>query len=139
MAPISIAIQWLHGFWEYYRRYTHSAIHAAAVAALTIFGLLIFIDPIFAVLAIASYVCPPIVLYVIGTDFGTGSKQSDLIAASAGSDKYSDGDPDIDSDSDNGDSDSDSGNGDTDSDSDDGDTDSDTDGAGTDADSDTDG
>lgn len=130
MALISIAVQWFHGFWEYYRRYTHSAIHAAAVAALTIFGLLIFIDPVFAVLAIASYICPPIVLYAIGADVGTDSKQPDLIAASAGSDKYSDSDPDIGSDSDNGDSDSDS---------DDGDTDSDTNGADTDTDSDTDG
>jgi hypothetical protein len=130
MAPIVIAIPWLRGFWEYYRGYTRSAIHAAAVAALTIFGLLIFIDPIFAVLAIASYICPPIVLYILGTDIETDSKQSDLIAAKSGSNRHSDSGPGLDSASDNGDSDSDS---------DDGDTDSDSDGADTDTDSDTDG
>ncbi|APW99724.1 hypothetical protein CHINAEXTREME_18970 [Halobiforma lacisalsi AJ5] len=34
------------------------------MAALTIFGLLIFVDPLFTVLAIGSYVLPPIGLYV---------------------------------------------------------------------------
>lgn len=56
------------GFWEYYRRYTTTAVHAAATAALTAFGLLIFIDSRFAWLAIASYVFPPVILYVTGTD-----------------------------------------------------------------------
>ncbi len=55
-------------FWEYYRRYTTTAIHAAATAALTAFGLLIFIDSRFAWLAIASYVFPPVIHYVTGTD-----------------------------------------------------------------------
>ena len=58
----------VRGFWEYYRRYTNTAIHAAATAALTAFGLLIFIDASFAWLAIASYLLPPIVLYAIGSD-----------------------------------------------------------------------
>ncbi|MDS0261157.1 hypothetical protein NDI56_17290 [Haloarcula sp. S1CR25-12] len=137
MAPVPIAMQWLRGFWEYYRGYTRSAVHAAAAAALTIFGLLIFIDPIFAVLAIGSYIFPPIVLYVFGTDVGTDSKQPDLIAASAGSDTGSHSGSGGDSDSDNGDTDSDSDDGDTDSDTDGTDTDSDTDG--TDTDTDTDG
>lgn len=36
---------WLSGLWVYYRDYTRTAIHAASAAALTAFGLLIFIDP----------------------------------------------------------------------------------------------
>lgn len=60
----------IRDFWAYYRRYTDTAIHAAATAALTAFGLLIFIDPSFAWLAIASYVLPPAVLYAIGNDAG---------------------------------------------------------------------
>lgn len=59
------------GFWTYYRRYTNTAIHAAATAALTAFGLLIFIDPSFAWLAIASYLLPPVVLYALGSDVGS--------------------------------------------------------------------
>ena len=124
MAATLLAKQWLRGFWEYYRGYTHSAIHAAAAAALTIFGLLIFIDPIFAVLAIASYICPPIVLYLFGTDVGTDWERSDRTGTSPGANS----DSDTDSDSDNGDSDSDSDDGDTDSDTDGTDTDTDTDG-----------
>lgn len=58
------------GFWAYYRRYTTTAIHAAATAALTAFGLLIFIDPAFAWLAIAAYVLPPVILYATGIEVG---------------------------------------------------------------------
>ncbi|KYH27666.1 hypothetical protein HAPAU_03340 [Halalkalicoccus paucihalophilus] len=58
------------GFWAYYRRYTTTAIHAAATAALTAFGLLIFIDSSFAWLAIAAYVLPPVVLYATGSAVG---------------------------------------------------------------------
>lgn len=58
------------GFWAYYRRYTTTAIHAAATAALTAFGLLLFIDPAFAWLAIAAYVLPPVILYLTGSDVG---------------------------------------------------------------------
>lgn len=60
--------RWLAGLWEYYRAYTRTAIHAAATAALTAFGLLIFIDPLFAILAILAYLTPPIVPYSLGTD-----------------------------------------------------------------------
>jgi hypothetical protein len=63
--------------WDYYRRYTDTAIHTAATAALTAFGLLIFIDPSFAWLAIASYVLPPAVLYAIGRDVGTNRSAGD--------------------------------------------------------------
>jgi len=145
------ARQWVSGLWRYYRQYTHSAIHAASAAALTIFGLLVFIDPLFAGVAIAAYVCPPIALYVLGVDIGAeagaataGPTGTDSVAVtdsargSVGEPRDSDSDSDVgdsDSDSDNGDSDSDSDVGDSDSDSDDGDSDSDSD----DGDSDSDG
>lgn len=58
------------GFWAYYRRYTTTAIHAAATAALTAFGLLLFIDPAFAWLAIGAYVLPPVILYLTGSAVG---------------------------------------------------------------------
>lgn len=125
--------QWLHGLWAYYRRYTHSAIHTASAAALTAFGLLMFIDPLFAVLAIAAYVCPPIVLYTLDADVGTDPEPSGTeTVARIDSETHGDSDSDTDSDSDDGDSDSDSDDDDTDSDGDDGDSDSD----GTDADAD---
>ena len=143
----------VRGFWGFYRQYVHSAIHAASAAALTIFGLLVFIDPIFAAVAVAAYVGPPIVLYALGVEVGTESGESAAAgggpADSPGPEPTTDynggvrptdsnGDPgDSDSDSDDGDTDSDnddgdSDDGDSDSDSDDGDTDSD----GTDTDTD---
>ena len=62
------ARDWLRGFWAFYREYVESAIHTATLAALAIFGLLVFVDPAFAALAIASYVVPPLVLYVLAND-----------------------------------------------------------------------
>ena len=50
-------------FWTFYRRYTDTAVHTASAAALAIFGLLVFVDPLFVLLAIGSYVLPPVVLY----------------------------------------------------------------------------
>jgi len=133
---LSNARQWVYGLWEFYRQYTHSAIHAASAAALTIFGLLVFIDPLFAGVAIAAYVCPPVVLYTLGVDVGGDSdreastggsirNETGPVAESPTSSESGDGDTD--SDSGDGDTDSDSGDGDTDSDSGDGDTDSDSD------------
>lgn len=52
------------GFWAFYREYTHTGIHAAATAALTAVGLLVFVHWSFAVLAVTIYVLPPIVLYL---------------------------------------------------------------------------
>ncbi|MEY7848688.1 hypothetical protein AB7C87_05735 [Natrarchaeobius sp. A-rgal3] len=72
---------WLRGLWEYYREYTGSAVHTASAAALAIFGLLVFVDPLFAVVAIASYVCPPIVLYAIGIDVTPHSSRSEPAVA----------------------------------------------------------
>lgn len=134
----SASAKWLHGLWEYYREYTHTAIHTASAAALTAFGLLIFVDRLFVILAIASYVCPPIILYSIDADAGKSSASPKEVAVRADSEPNAkrnfDSDGDTDSDSDDGDTDSDSDDGDTDSDSDDGDTDSDSDDGDTDSD-----
>lgn len=73
-APVSEA----RAFWEFYRRYTHPAIHVASAAALAIFGLLVFVDPLFAGLAIAAYVCPPLVLYLLDVDVTVESDESTL-------------------------------------------------------------
>lgn len=146
-------------FWSFYRRYTNTAIHTAAAATLAIFGILVFVDPWFAALAIASYVLPPIVLYVFDPDVVPAPEHSaetpdsnrseptparhervltiDQETAIGGGDSDSDtdrDDGDTDSDSDGGDTDSDGDDGDTDSDSDDGDTDSDGDDGDTDSD-----
>ncbi|WP_232700881.1 hypothetical protein [Halobacterium wangiae] len=132
--PASAVTRWLRGLWEYYREYTDTAIHAVATAALTAFGLLIFVDPLFAILAIASYLLPPVVLYVLDADAGKPSKSPETATARATPEPKPNGDSDTDSDSDDGDTDSDSDDGDTDSDSDDGDTDSDSDDGDTDSD-----
>ncbi len=129
------ATRWLRGLWEYYRGYTHTAIHAASAAALTAFGLLVVVDHLFVVLAIASYICPPIVLYSLGAEYGKTPSSPDERPAHAGSETRSNSDSDTDSDSHDGDSDSDSDDGDSDSDSGDGDTDSDATDADADADS----
>lgn len=139
--PGSATAQWLHGLWEYYREYTHTAVHTASAAALAAFGLLIFIDPLFVVLAIASYIVPPLVLYSIGANVEDTSDSSkrDAVPVDGGTNSDDDSDTppvadaDTDSGSDDGDTDSDSDDGDTDSDSADGDTD------GGDSDTDTDG
>lgn len=138
----------LRDFWSFYRGYTHTALHTAATAALTIFGILVFVDPWFAVLAIGSYVLPPVVLYVLEPRFvpasgstspnesGPGEPERSATTRShaRGDDRRptsgENGDTDTDSDRTGGDTDSDSDRDDrdTDSDTDDGDTDSDTDG-----------
>lgn len=131
---ISASARWLQGLWEYYRMYIRTAAHAAATAALTGFGLLIFIDPLFAALAILSYICPPVFLYSIDADIGKDPDSGELATLRASSETNSDSDSDTDSDSDDGDSDSDSDDGDVDSDG--ADADADADGADADADAD---
>ncbi len=128
--PIKTVRQQLYGFWEYYRIYTRSAIHAAAVAALTIFGLLVFIDPLFAVIAIAAYIVPPVVLYVFksySTQTGANAVNGTDTASQMQNRKAAVGDSESDTDSD-----TDSDDGDTDSDR----VDSDRDSTGSDTDSD---
>ena len=124
-------VRWLQGLWAYYREYTQTAIHTASAAALTAFGLLIFIDRLFVLLAIAAYICPPLLLYSIDADAGRPPNSSEAATDRADSRPRSGADVD----SDNGDSDSDSDDGDTDSDGTDADADADAD----DGDSDTDG
>ena len=120
---VSAPVHWLQGLWEYYRGYTHTAIHTASAAALTAFGLLVFIDRLFVVLAIVSYIGPPLILYSMDADVGKPSDSSRVDALRADSGTNSDTDSDTDSDSDDGDTDSDG-------------ADADADGADTDADAD---
>ena len=142
----------VRGFWAFYRRYTDTTIHTAATAALTMFGLLIFLDPWFAVLAIGSYVLPPVVLYTLADERVSGSdggdprpdRPAEHTARTVDSTKRRStagrssggGDSRTRSRSGDADSDSDGVGTDTDSDSDGTDTDSDTDGTDTDSDSD---
>ena len=53
-------------YWEYVR--TKTSVHAVATAALTAFGLLAYLDPWFIALALASYLFPPVYLYLSGAD-----------------------------------------------------------------------
>ncbi|QSX00132.1 hypothetical protein [Haloterrigena alkaliphila] len=52
------------GFVPFYRSYTKTWIHAVATAGLTAFGTLTIVHRWFAALALASYVVPPVVLYL---------------------------------------------------------------------------
>jgi hypothetical protein len=127
----SATARWLHGLWEYYREYTHTAIHTASAAALTAFGLLIFIDRLFVALAIAAYILPPLILYSIGAEAGKTSNSVE--GAPVHADSRTSSVTDVDGndrgsghgDGDDGDSDSDSNGRDTDSDGTDGEADSD--------------
>jgi len=64
--------------WEYYRQYTkrRTGIHAAATAALTGFGLLAYFEQWFVAVAIASYLLPPIYLYLSGDDLADSDGRS---------------------------------------------------------------
>jgi len=53
------------GFVAFYRRYTRTWVHALATAALTAFGVLATLHRGFVVLAVASYVVPPLVCYFV--------------------------------------------------------------------------
>lgn len=50
------------------RRYAKTWVHAVATAGMTAFGTLTVVDTRFAVLALAAYVFPPVVLYLRGDD-----------------------------------------------------------------------
>lgn len=135
--------QWLCGLWAFYRQYTQTAIHAATVAALTILGLLVFIDPLFAGVAIAAYLCPPLALYLLGVDVGaelSDVEQTDELGALNRQERTAaatvEADADLPDAGGNGDTDSDRGDDDTDTDSRDGNSDSDRDDGDTDTDTD---
>ena len=150
MSTVASSTGRLRRGWEYYRRYTkrRTAVHAAATAALTGFGLLATVHRGFIVVAIASYLLPPIYLYLSGDDLdggGRGGTRADRTArrsavanrdaATDGADGDADSDGiDLDSDVDGIDADADGV--DTDADSDGTDADADTDGVDRDADSD---
>ena len=53
-----------NGFVRFFRNYTKTWIHAVATAGLTAFGTLTIVHNWFAALAIASYLVPPVVLYL---------------------------------------------------------------------------
>lgn len=87
------------GFVDYFRRYTKTWIHALATAALSIFGILTFVHPGFAALAVAAYVLPPVLLYATGRDptgvrAGGGATTDPGIDAGAGGSTDSSDDPD---------------------------------------------
>jgi hypothetical protein len=52
------------GFIAFFRQYAQTWVHTVSTAALTAFGLLTFVNRLFAVVAIAAYVLPPVVQYV---------------------------------------------------------------------------
>ncbi|MFC7215210.1 hypothetical protein ACFQO4_14125 [Saliphagus sp. GCM10025334] len=138
--------EWFRGLWTFYLEYTRTGMHTATAAAFAIFALLVFVDSLFAVLAIGVYVVPPVVFYVLerdpsiaddvhGDEGATPNKTPGETAVDSGFDDRITGDGDTDSDTDT-DSDSDDGDTDSDSDSDDGDTDTDSDSDDGDSDSD---
>ncbi len=57
-------------FLPFFRRYTKTWIHAVATAGLTAFGTLTFVNQGFALVAVGSYVLPPVVLYLRGENPG---------------------------------------------------------------------
>ncbi|QCS41335.1 hypothetical protein [Natrinema versiforme] len=65
------------GFAPFFRRYAKSWVHAVAAAGMTAFGTLTIVHRGFAVLALASYVVPPIALYLwqLSSD-GTGGERT---------------------------------------------------------------
>ncbi|MCU4925265.1 hypothetical protein OB905_04595 [Halobacteria archaeon AArc-dxtr1] len=153
----------LRGLWEFYLAYTNTGVHTAAAAALAIFGLLVFVDPLFAVVAIASYVLPPLVLYArsngrrsvepIGDSVKRAPNRPDASrrrenatadpprtgAATAGDEPDRNPNRSVDAgDGDEADTDTDGDTDDGDADTDNGDTDTDTDADGGDTDTDTD-
>ncbi|MBZ6495792.1 hypothetical protein [Natrinema longum] len=72
------------GFVSFFRSYTKTWIHAVATAGLTAFGTLTIFHRGFIVLALASYVVPPIVLYVRGrSDRADGESTAERDAAPA--------------------------------------------------------
>ena len=135
------------GLWKYYLVYarTRGGIHAVATAALTVFGLLMYFHRGFIVLAVVSYVLPPVYLYLAGDDPERASTREtdedddtdtdfdgrDIGTGADGTDTDADG---ADADADGADADTDADGTDIDADGDD--LDSDTDGSDADADAD---
>ncbi|ELZ22130.1 WD40/YVTN/BNR-like repeat-containing protein [Natrinema limicola] len=71
----------VEGFVPFFRHYAQTWVHAVAAAGMTAFGTLTIVHRGFAVLALAAYVVPPIVLYLRRTS--TDRAESDVTADSA--------------------------------------------------------
>lgn len=69
------------GFVPFFRHYAQTWVHAVAAAGMTAFGTLTIVHRGFAVLALAAYVVPPIVLYL--RQASTDRAESDVTADSA--------------------------------------------------------
>ncbi|GAB3670696.1 WD40/YVTN/BNR-like repeat-containing protein [Halopiger thermotolerans] len=72
------------GFVPFFRRYTKTWVHAVATAGLTAFGTLTFVNRWFVVLALGSYVVPPVALYLSG---GVGGTRGDRAPDRAGGER----------------------------------------------------
>ncbi|MFD1563517.1 WD40/YVTN/BNR-like repeat-containing protein [Haloarchaeobius amylolyticus] len=75
----------VEGFVPFFRRYAQTWVHAVAAAGMTAFGTLAVFHRGFIILALASYVLPPIVLYLRGasadrTDSETATDRADAVA-----------------------------------------------------------
>jgi hypothetical protein len=72
------------GFVDFYRRYAKTWIHGVATAALTAFGTLTFVHELFAVVAVAAYVAPPLFLFLSrsSTDLNSDSNTNSDVSAS---------------------------------------------------------
>ncbi|PCR89202.1 beta propeller repeat protein [Natrinema ejinorense] len=79
------------GFVSFFRSYTKTWIHAVATAGLTAFGTLTIFHRGFIVLALASYVVPPIVLYVRGGSDRAGGESTAERDAAPAADRDADG------------------------------------------------
>ncbi|ELY68543.1 WD40/YVTN/BNR-like repeat-containing protein [Natrinema versiforme] len=79
------------GFAPFFRRYAKSWVHAVAAAGMTAFGTLTIVHRGFAVLALASYVVPPIALYLwqLSSD-GTGGERTGEQTGSDGTSERAD-------------------------------------------------
>ncbi len=78
------------GFVPFFRHYAQTWVHAVAAAGMTAFGTLTIVHRGFAVLALASYVLPPIVLYLRGestdrAESDTTADRADAVATDDGS------------------------------------------------------
>ncbi|PSP96970.1 hypothetical protein BRC89_12645 [Halobacteriales archaeon QS_4_70_19] len=60
------------GFVAFYRRYARTGVHAVATAALTAFGTLTVVHPVFALVALGAYSIPPVALYTHGSRADSG-------------------------------------------------------------------
>ncbi|MFA9416972.1 WD40/YVTN/BNR-like repeat-containing protein [Natrinema sp. HArc-T2] len=80
----------VEGFVPFFRRYAQTWIHAVAAACMTAFGTLTIVHRGFAILALASYVLPPIVLYLRGpstdrAERDTTTDRAETVASDDGS------------------------------------------------------